>query len=181
MNNISGALVWRGILALGVGVIAVVWPGITVGAFVILFAIYAFIAAGSEAARAFRSDGAGAGAVAGRLLLAVVDVGAGIAALAWPGITALALVWLVAIWAFAGGLTEVVMAFVAGDSTGERALLGLGGLVSIALGVVFALRPDIGAVSIAQIYGLFSIVAGVSALVMAANVGDRRAARQLAT
>jgi uncharacterized membrane protein HdeD (DUF308 family) len=179
MNSIRGALVWRGIFALVLGVIAVVWPGITVGAFVILFAIYAFIAAGTEAARAFRSDGAGA--VTGRLLLAALDVVAGVAALAWPGMTALALVWLLAIWAFAAGFTEVAMAFAAGESAGERALLGLGGMVSIALGVVFALRPDIGAVSIAQVYGLFSIVAGVSALVMAANVGDRTTTGDFAT
>ncbi len=179
MNNLSGALVWRGILALVVGVIAVAWPGITVGAFVILFAIYAFIAAGTSAARAFRSDSTGS--VVGGLLLAVLDVAAGIAALAWPGITALALVWVVAIWAFASGFAEVAMAFAAGESAGQRALLGLGGLISIALGVVFSIRPDIGAVTIAQVYGLFSIIAGISSLVVAANVGDRHPAGALAT
>jgi hypothetical protein len=35
-----------------------------------------------------------------------------------------------------------------------RALLGLPGLVSIALGVALAIRPDIGAITIAQGYGL---------------------------
>jgi uncharacterized membrane protein HdeD (DUF308 family) len=171
VHTFSSALAWRGVFALVIGVIAVVWPGITVAAFVVLFAVYAFIAAGTEAARAFRSDGAGG--VAGRLLLAGVDVAAGITALAWPGITALGLVWLVAVWAFAGGFGEVAMAFMAGASAGERALLAVAGLVSIALGVVFAIRPDIGAVTIAQVYGLFSIVAGISALVMAANLGSR--------
>ena len=140
----------------------------------LLFAIYAFIAAGTDAARAFRSDGAGA--VVARLLLALLDVAAGVAALAWPGITALTLVWLVAIWAFASGFWELAMAFVAGESAGQRALLGLGGLVSIALGFVFAVRPDIGAVSIAQLFGLFSIIAGVSSLVLAANAGETRSA-----
>ncbi len=178
MSSLGGALVWRGILAVIVGIIAVAWPGITVGAFVILFAVYAFIAAGTEAARAFRSDGAGS--VVGGLLLAVLDVVAGVAALAWPGNTALALVWLLAIWAFVAGFAEVALDFATGESVGQRALLGLGGLVSIALGLVFAIRPDIGAVTIAQVYGLFSIVAGISALVMAANIGDRRATPELA-
>jgi uncharacterized membrane protein HdeD (DUF308 family) len=177
--NIRGALVWRGVLAVIVGFIALAWPGITVGAFVILFAVYAFIAAGTSAAAAFRSDGAGQ--VAGGLLLAVVDAAAGIAALVWPGITALALVWVVATWAFVSGFAEIVMAFAAGETAGQRALLGLGGLVSIALGVVFAFRPDVGAVTIAQVYGLFSIVSGVSALVMAANVGDRQAVPDVVT
>ena len=45
----------------------------------------------------------------------------------------------------------------------------LGGLVSIVLGVVLALRPDIGALSLATVFGLFSIIAGVSALVLSAR------------
>src|ERR1700733_13739558 len=117
--NIRGALVWRGVLAVVVGFIALAWPGITVGAFVILFAVYAFIAGGTSAASAFRSDSAGR--VAGGLLLAVVDAAAGIAALVWPGITALALVWVVATWAFISGFAEFVMAFAAGESAGQRA------------------------------------------------------------
>src|SRR4051812_5303873 len=78
MSHFRSALVWRGVLAVIIGVIAVAWPGITIGAFVILFAVYAFIAAGTDTIRAFRSDRAGP--VAGRLLLAGVDVAAGVAA-----------------------------------------------------------------------------------------------------
>jgi uncharacterized membrane protein HdeD (DUF308 family) len=174
VSTIRNALVWRGVLALIIGVVAVAWPGITIGAFVILFAFSAFVAAATEAFRAFSSDRAGP--VAGRLLLAAVDVAAGVVAIAWPGITALALVWLVAVWALVTGIAEVAMAFGAGRTAGDRALLGLGGLVSIALGVVFAIRPDLAAVTIAQVFGLFSIVAGISALVLAAARGDRRTA-----
>jgi uncharacterized membrane protein HdeD (DUF308 family) len=172
MSHFRSALVWRGVLAVIIGVIAVAWPGITIGAFVILFAVYAFIAAGTDTIRAFRSDRAGP--LAGRLLLAVVDVAAGVTALAWPGITALAMVWLVAAWAFVGGFAEVGLAFTVGRSAGGRALFALGGLVSIALGVVFAIRPDVGAVTIAQVYGLFSIITGISALVLAVSTAGRR-------
>jgi short repeat uncharacterized protein DUF308 len=56
-----------------------------------------------------------------------------------------------------------------GKAAGERALWALGGLVSIALGVVLAIRPDIGAVTLARVFGLFSIVSGISALVVAAH------------
>jgi len=41
-------LLWRGLLAIVVGVVSVAWPNITVGALVILFAVYAFIAAGTD-------------------------------------------------------------------------------------------------------------------------------------
>jgi len=56
----------------GVGIVAVVRPDITVGAFVILFAVYAFLAAIAGAARAFASDRAGP--VAGYLLPALLSI-----------------------------------------------------------------------------------------------------------
>ncbi len=125
-----------------------------------------------QAASSFRSDSARR--VAGRLLLAVLDVLAGGVALVWPGITALALALLVAAWALVTGICEVVLVFGAGKTAGERALLGLTGLVSVALGVVFAIRPELGAVTIAEVFGLFSIISGVAALVMAANLRRAR-------
>jgi uncharacterized membrane protein HdeD (DUF308 family) len=168
MKSLSTSLIWRGALAIVVGVIAFAWPNITVGAFVILFAVYAFLAATMEFAGAFAS--VSAGPVAGHVALAVLDVAAGVIALAWPDITALALVTVVAVWAFAIGIMEVALAFRSGETAGERALLGLTGLVSMALGLAFAVRPDIGAITIAQVYGLFSLVSGISAIVVATNL-----------
>src|SRR6266516_3929163 len=94
-KSVSTSLILRGVLAIIVGIIALAWPGVTILALVILFAIYAFIAAGLEAMRAFGS--ATAGPVIGHLLLALVDLAAGVIALVWPGPTALVLI--VAIWA----------------------------------------------------------------------------------
>jgi len=168
MNTSRSPLVWRGILAVVIGVVAVVWPGITVGAFVILFAFYAFMAAVMEAIAAFRTRSAGH--VLARLLLAGLDVVAGAVALTWPGITAYALVVVIAAWALVTGFAAVILAFRAGKTASERSLLALAGLVSIELGVVLAIRPDVGAVTLAQVYGLFSIVSGISTLVMIANL-----------
>jgi len=168
MRGISGSLVAKGVLSLIIGIVAIAWPGITVGAFVLLFAVYAFLLAIFEGMRAFTSRAAGP--VVGRLLLALLDVAAGVVAIVWPGITALSLVILVAAWAFVSGVFEVAMAFRAGLTAGDRALYGLTGLVSVALGVVLAIRPDIGAVSLAEVYGLFSVIYGISALVLAGNL-----------
>ena len=89
-KSLSTSLIWRGILAVAVGIMALAWPQVTVLALVILFAVYAFIAAGLEAVRAFSSREAGP--VFGHLLLGLVDLAAGVVALAWPGPTALVLV-----------------------------------------------------------------------------------------
>src|SRR5512132_187355 len=82
-KSLSTSLIVRGILAVVVGIIALAWPSVTVLALVILFAVYAFIAAGLQAARAFSSRTAGP--VLGHLLLGLVDLAAGVIALAWPG------------------------------------------------------------------------------------------------
>jgi uncharacterized membrane protein HdeD (DUF308 family) len=171
-RSVTSSLVWRGLLAIAIGVVSVVWPNITVGAFVILFAVYAFLAAGTDLARAFASRQAGP--VAGFLLLALLSAAAGVVALAWPGITAYALTIWVAAWAFVTGFVEVAMAFRAGETAGERAMWGLGGLVSVALGLVLAIRPDIGALSLATVFGLFSIVYGIAALTLAAQTRHLR-------
>jgi uncharacterized membrane protein HdeD (DUF308 family) len=163
-KSVSSSLLWRGLLAVVVGVVAVAWPNITVGAFVIVFAVYAFLAAGTDVARAFSSGRAGP--VVGYLLLALLSVAAGVVALVWPGITALVLTIWVAAWAFVTGVVEFVLAFRAGETAGERALWGLTGLVSVALGVVLAIRPDIGALTLATVFGLFSIVYGISAITL---------------
>jgi uncharacterized membrane protein len=49
LKSLSTSLVLRGLLALGIGVVALAWPGVTVLALVVLFAVYAFIAAGLQA------------------------------------------------------------------------------------------------------------------------------------
>ena len=162
--SLSTSLLWRGLLAVGVGVVSVAWPSITVGAFVILFAVYAFLAATTDTVRAFSSDKAGP--VVGYLLLALLSAAAGVVALVWPGITALALVIWIGVWALATGALETALAFRTGEKAGERGGWLLSGLVSIALAVVLLIRPDIGAVSLATVFGLFAIVYGASAVVL---------------
>ena len=162
-KSLSTSLIVRGILALAVGVIALAWPSVTVLALVILFAVYAFVAAGLQAARAFSS--ANAGPVFGHLLLALADLAAGVIALAWPGPTALVLVLIVGVWAITAGLVEIAAAFQSGEPAGTRAIFILGGLASAAFGVVLCARPGIGAITLALLFGLFNLITGSWTLV----------------
>jgi len=173
LKSLSTSLIVRGLLAVAVGIVALAWPGITVLALVILFAIYAFIAAGMEAVKAFSSERAGP--VMGHLLLGLVDVGAGVIALAWPGPTALVLVLLVGAWAMVAGLVEIYAGFEVGESAGTRALFVVSGLISIAFGIVLFAHPVIGAVTLALLFGLFNLVYGFWALIEGIDV--RRAHR----
>jgi uncharacterized membrane protein HdeD (DUF308 family) len=162
-KSTATSLIVRGILAVIVGIIAIAWPNITVFALVIVFAVYAFMDAGLELARAFSSRTAGP--VLGHLLLALIDIAAGIVALIWPGPTALVLVIVVAAWAFVGGFVELFAGFRSGETAGTRAMFILGGLLSIAFGVVIAARPGIGAITLALLFGLYSLIFGISEIV----------------
>jgi uncharacterized membrane protein HdeD (DUF308 family) len=165
--SLRTSLTIRGLLAVAIGIVSVAWPNITIGAFVILFAVYAFVLAVTDAFRAFSSDAAGP--VFGYLFLALIAIVAGVTALAWPGVTALALTVFIGAWALVAGVFEVSLTFRSGEGSGERAMWLLGGIVSIALGVVLFIRPDIGAESLAIVFGLYSIAFGIAALVLSAQ------------
>src|ERR1700741_5023412 len=108
-KSTSTSLILLGILAVVVGIIAIAWPGVTILALVILFAVYAFIDAGLHGAGAFSSRSAGP--VFGHLLIALIDLAAGVIALVWPGATALVLVIVVAAWALVGGVAGFFAGF----------------------------------------------------------------------
>jgi uncharacterized membrane protein HdeD (DUF308 family) len=172
-KSTSTSLILLGILAVIVGIIAIAWPGVTILALVILFAVYAFIAAGMQAARAFSSRNAGP--VFGHLLLALIDLAAGVVALVWPGPTAYVLVIIVAVWALVGGVAEIVAGFAAGETAGTRAMFILTGLISVAFGVLLFARPSVGAVTLALLFGLYSMVYGFSQItagVQARQLGE---------
>ena len=159
-KSASTSMIWIGVAAIIAGIIALAWPGVTILALVILFAVYAFSDAILQGSRAFGSDRAGP--VAGHLLLALIDIAAGVIAIVWPGPTALVLVYVVAAWAIVGGVAEFAFAFAAGETAGTRALFLLGGLVSIAFGVVLLARPGVGAETLALLFGLFALFYGFS-------------------
>jgi len=163
-KSTSTSLILLGVLAIIVGIIAIAWPGVTILALVILFAVYAFIDAGLQAMRAFSSRSAGP--VIGHLLLALVDLAAGVIALVWPKPTALVLVIVVAAWALVGGFFEIFAAFQSGETAGTRALFIIGGLVSILFGILLFARPGVGAVTLALLFGLFALIYGVSQITM---------------
>jgi uncharacterized membrane protein HdeD (DUF308 family) len=158
LKSLNTSLILRGLLAVAIGVVALAWPGVTVFALVVVFAVYAFIGAGLQVMQAFSSRTAGP--VFGHLLLGLIDIAAGLLALAWPVPTALVLVLVVASWAVVTGALEVFAAFRRDEEAGTRAMYVFGGLVSMAFGVVLFARPGMGAISLALLFGLFNLIGG---------------------
>jgi uncharacterized membrane protein HdeD (DUF308 family) len=154
------SLVIRGVVAIILGIVTFAWPGITLGALVLLFGAYALldgIFSLIGAWRAVRSHE--------RWGALVFEGVAGIVAAAvtvlWPAITALALVYIIAAWALVTGSLEITAAVRLREYISGEWLLVLGGIASILFGIVAILLPMIGALAIALVIGIYAFVFGV--------------------
>lgn len=155
----------RGLLAAVLGIACLVWPGITIGVAVALFAIYCFADAITQVVRLFSADDS-TSQRALMILLGLLDVAAGVVAIAYPGITAGALVIVIGIWAIIGGSGELAAAWsLRGSGSGW---FTVGGLLSIIAGVLLLAWPGIGAVSLAIVFGAYLLAYGIAMLAAAA-------------
>ncbi len=162
MHVISGpwwSWLLRGIAAIVFGVLAMLWPGITFLAFVAMFAAYALIDGVLHLTAAFRLPQGQP-----RWLLALQGIlGIAVAALTfvWPGITALALLFLIGAWAIVGGAMRIALAIQLRKVIVGEWLLGLSGVMSIIFGVLVYVVPVAGVVGVAFMVGFYAIVLGI--------------------
>ncbi|MET8145247.1 HdeD family acid-resistance protein [Sphaerisporangium sp. NPDC005288] len=161
----------RGACAIIFGVLAVVWPLITLLTLVILFGAYAIVSGAFALFGAFRGvhprDSRTWLAISG--VLAIV---AGIVAWVWPGITALALLILIAAYAVVIGVSEIVAA-VARRKAGETDWAYLvSGVLAVIFGILLFAWPASGALALTWLIGLFAILYGASLLLQAYRVRE---------
>ncbi len=147
----------RGVVALAFGVAVLLWAGIDATVLAAVFAVFAL------------ADGlvlAGVAVVARDVLeqwwlvLAegIVGAGVGVVALAWPQITGLDLLWLLAAWAVVTGFFEIEAGVrLRRLAAGETSLLLAGGF-SLLGGIALIAFPQDDAVEIAWAIGLFGVL-----------------------
>lgn len=180
---LSTALALRGLLALLFGGLALLWPGVTILALALLFGAYALVDAAGLIGSAFTRDTGGKRPRWDYLVAGLVGVMAGLMGLLWPQITGLALVMVAGAWAVATGVLEVTAA-VSGlleapaASRARRAmtgdwLLAVVGIISIVAGIVALLRPEVGAVALATVLGVYALIAGAILLAAAWCLRDK--------
>jgi uncharacterized membrane protein HdeD (DUF308 family) len=169
------AIVLRGIAGILFGIITFFAPGISLAALVLLFGAYAFADGVLAIVTAVRQRGADRWWLL--LLQGIVGIGAGIVTLLWPGITAIALLFVIAAWALVGGAFQVAAAIrLRKVITGEW-LLALGGVLSIALGVLLVLFPGPGALALVIWIGAYAFVFGILLLVLGFKLRGLRSPR----
>jgi hypothetical protein len=90
----------------------------------------------------------------------LVSIVAGLIAFLMPGITAFALLVVIAAWAIVAGISEIAMAVRLRKMIEYEWLLGLEGALSIAFGVLLLLSPLAGAIVIGLSIGAYALVLG---------------------
>jgi uncharacterized membrane protein HdeD (DUF308 family) len=158
-------VVLRGVLAILFGVSAFIWPGITLLTLVVLFGVYAIfdglVAVWTGLSRTKESS---------RwwtfLLEGLLGIGAGIAALVWPGLATLVFIYIIASWAVFTGILEIAAAIRLRNEITNEWFLALGGVLSIGLGILLFLQPAAGSLAIIWMIAGYALVFGILLVIL---------------
>jgi uncharacterized membrane protein HdeD (DUF308 family) len=168
------AIALRGVFAIIFGIIALLMPGATMLALVLLFAayllvdgIFAIIAAVRAARRQERW---------GWLIFeGLVDLVTGGIAAVWPLITIVAFALLMGAWAIVTGALLLGASYRLNIPHG-RWLMALAGAISVIWGVLLIIWPLIGALVLTWWMAAYALIFGVAMLVLALRLRSRRPA-----
>ena len=166
----------RGLFGIAFGLICLLVPAAAIFALILLFSAYMLvdgvlaILSGIRAARSGERWGL-------LMLEGVVDIAAGAVAFLWPGITAVAFVLLVAVWAIISGALMLAAALSLKIEHG-RWWLALGSIASLVFGIVLLLAPVAGAIVLTWWLGAYAVVFGGLLLVLAFQLHSRNEERR---
>lgn len=167
LSNGWWILALRGVVAILFGILAIAWPGLTLLVLVALFAAYALVTGVIAAIGAIRHREARGWWIA--LVWGLVGIAAGVLAVIYPAITALALVLLMGANALVTGVLEIVMAVRLRreiQGYGEW-WLGFAGAISVLFGVLVLAFPGAGALALVWLVALYAVMSGVLMLIAA--------------
>jgi uncharacterized membrane protein HdeD (DUF308 family) len=155
----------RGIVAILFGVLAFLRPGITLEALVLLFAFWAlfdgiFSLIGSVGAAEAREPWWPL------VLIGLLGIAAGILTLRYPGVTALALLLVIAFWSILRGIIEIVAAVRLRDLIQGEWWFILGGIASIAFGALLVMYPVSGLLAVIWLFGIYAVIFGIAQIML---------------
>jgi uncharacterized membrane protein HdeD (DUF308 family) len=149
-----------GLVCLVTGILAMVWPGITLMTLGILLGIYLMISAILEIVDAIVGEPGGRALSA---ILGIVSLIAGLICIRRPGESLLAIVIVAGVYLIAEGVIRVVRAF---SNPGPRLWAVLLGVLDVGAGIVIMAWPDIGLVTLAIFFAVTMVVRGAFAIVV---------------
>ena len=158
------AFALRGVAAVIFGILAFVWPGVTLAVLVLFWGAYALVDGILTLLAAFRTGQDHRWAL---VIEGVVGIGAGIVTFLWPGLTALVLVYIIAVWALITGVLEVIAAIRLRHVIENEWWLVLSGILSLIFGIALVIAPGAGALALIWLIAAYAIIFGVLLLGLA--------------
>jgi len=148
-------LVLRGAAAIAFGLFTLVWPGTSLASLVLLFGAYSLVEGFTSLVLAFmRAEGR----TGTWIVHAIVGMGAGILTFTYPGLTAVALYGIIAGWAIATGIVEIVVAAVLRDA----GAIVFAGIVSIFFGALLIALPAAGVLALVSLVAVLALMSGAA-------------------
>jgi uncharacterized membrane protein HdeD (DUF308 family) len=155
----------RGIAAIVFGVLAFIWPGITLVTLVLFYGAFALVDGVLALVHAIMGDSKGS-----RWWLALVGIAGivvGLLTFMWPGLTALVLLVFIATWAIILGVLQIVGAIRLRKEIDNEWTLALSGALSVLFGVVLLAAPGAGAIGLIWVIGAYAIAFGILLVMLA--------------
>jgi len=166
-------LLLRGIAAILFGVLAFIWPGLTLvtlvllyGAFALVDGVLTLVAAFAGSAKPVPTWWLVIGGLAG--------IAVGVLTFLWPGITAILLVLFIGAWALVHGIFQIIGAIQLRREIDNEWTLILGGLLSVLFGAIIMIAPGAGAVGLVWAIATYSIVFGILFVALAFRMRKHR-------
>jgi uncharacterized membrane protein HdeD (DUF308 family) len=180
LSGVAGRVWWtlvlRGVVAVLFGLAALFWPGKTLfvlilffGAYTLVDGIFAIVGGIMDSSRRWLL-----------LIEGVLGVVAGLILLARPGLGALVLLYVIAFWAIVTGVMEILAAISLRREIDNEWLMILGGGISVLFGVILAVLPGAGLLSLTWLIGAYALVFGVAFIFLGFRVKGLSAGSRVA-
>lgn len=162
----------RGLIAVALGIIALVNPGIALLTLIIIFGIYSFVDGLFDVIISIsnRKDNEKWWAL---LIAGIASVVIGVISLTNPSITGIALVYLIAAKALINGVLEIAAAIELRHFIEGEWMMVISGILSILFGIVLFASPNQGALAMLWVIGIFAIVIGIWLIIFAFHLRSK--------
>jgi uncharacterized membrane protein HdeD (DUF308 family) len=156
----------RGLAAILFGVLAMVWPQLTLltlvilfGAFLLVEGIFSVIAGVTSRKQNYYWWTL--------LFTGLLEIAIGLLTLLWPNVTGIILLYLIGSWAVIIGIMDIILAIQIRREIKNEWLLIIDGVFSVVIGLLLFIFPSASAVALAWLIGLFAIFLGIVFIILA--------------
>ena len=165
----------RGLVAIAFGLVGLFYPAATLVTLILFYGAFALVDGVFAVVSAVRGK-EGAGPRWWLALVGVIAIVAGLVTFFWPGITALALMTVIGVWALIYGVVEIVGAIRLRKEIDNEWLLLMHGVIAVLFGVMALVRPGAGALALIWLIGSFALASGIVLVLFAFRLKKHAAA-----